>query len=49
MMFILDIATWIANFLILGIALVIWCIGIFLMGVICVSIKELINKYVYKP
>jgi len=44
-----GIATWIANFLILGIALVIWCIGIFLMGVICVCIKELIEKYVYKP
>ena len=47
-MFILDIATWIANLLILGIALVVWAVGIFLMGVLCVCIKEVINKHVYK-
>tara|TARA_Y100000310_G_scaffold1664_1_gene2118 strand:+ start:252 stop:410 length:159 start_codon:yes stop_codon:yes gene_type:complete len=45
-MFILDIATWIANLLILGIALVVWAVGI-LLGIMSIGIiKEIIDKFI---
>jgi len=46
-MVIMDIAGWVANLLVLGIAFVIWGIGIFIMALLLTTakrfVKDLIN------
>jgi hypothetical protein len=48
MMMIFDITEWIANFLMLGFALCIWCVGFFLLTLIFYAIKDGIFKLTNK-
>jgi hypothetical protein len=41
-----DIAEWIANLLILGIAVVIWSIGIFIIAMLVSMVKQWINNLI---
>ena len=45
-MIIMDIAGWIANVLVLGIAVLIWAIAIFFMMLIVASIKDMAERIV---
>ena len=45
---ILDITEWIANFLILGIAICIWCVGLFFVALLFYTIKDGILKLINK-
>ena len=41
-----DIAEWIANLLILGIAVVMWAIGIFIIAMLVSMVKQWINNLI---
>ena len=45
-MIILDIAGWIGNFLVLGIAVLIWAIAIFFIMLIVASMKDMAERIV---
>ena len=45
-MIMFDIAEWIANLLILGIAVVIWSIGIFIIAMLVSMVKQWINNLI---
>jgi len=47
-MLVLDVAEWIANIFILGIAALIWVISLFMMLLIVSLIKDKIVKYLIK-
>lgn len=47
-MLVLDVAEWIANILILGIAALVWVISLFMMLLIVSLIKDRIVKYLIK-
>ena len=44
----MDIAEWIANMLILGVAVVIWAIGIFLFAMIISIANKFIKTHIIK-
>ena len=43
-MIMFDIAEWIANFLILGIAIVMWAIGLFIVAMLFSVAKQWVDK-----
>ena len=43
-MIMFDIAEWIANLLVLGVAIVLWSIGIFVFAMLLSMIKQWINE-----
>ena len=43
-MIMFDIAEWIANLLILGVAIVLWAIGIFIVAMLLYMVKKWIDK-----
>ena len=47
-MLVMDIAEWIANMLILGIAVVVWAVGIFLLAMIVSMSNKLIKTHIIK-
>jgi|TARA_R100001594_G_scaffold31369_2_gene58519 hypothetical protein len=47
-MLVMDIAEWIANMLILGIAVVVWAVGIFLLAMIVSMANKLIKTHIIK-
>jgi len=47
-MLVLDVAEWIANLFILGIAALIWVISLFMMFLLVTLLAERIKKYLIK-
>tara|TARA_R100001440_G_C2461985_1_gene110086 strand:+ start:285 stop:431 length:147 start_codon:yes stop_codon:yes gene_type:complete len=47
-MLVLDVAEWIANLFILGIAALIWVISLFMMLLLVILLAERIKKYLIK-
>ena len=43
-MIIMEVANWIVNLTLLGIAVVIWMVGIFMISMLISMIKEYINR-----
>tara|TARA_R100000656_G_scaffold44867_1_gene36670 strand:+ start:160 stop:300 length:141 start_codon:yes stop_codon:yes gene_type:complete len=43
-MIIMEVANWIINLTLLGIAVVIWMVGIFMISMLISMIKEYINR-----
>tara|TARA_R110000751_G_scaffold131813_1_gene234163 strand:+ start:3207 stop:3359 length:153 start_codon:yes stop_codon:yes gene_type:complete len=45
-MIVFDIAEWIANLLVLGVAVILWAIGIFIIAMLVSMVKQWINNLI---